>query len=77
MSNVYSLFLGDLTYFCTESNLYEEFGKFGKVLNVRVIRGKETMKTLCYGFVEYLEYENARAALNGMNGKLFHGRILK
>jgi RNA recognition motif-containing protein len=62
-----------LPYFCTETDLNETFKKIGNILNVRVIRNKETRRT----FVDFEYYEDAQTALNEMNGQLISRTDIK
>ena len=38
MRNPNELFVGDLSYFCGEEQLYDLFGQFGGILDVRIKR---------------------------------------
>jgi RNA recognition motif-containing protein len=72
-----SLFLGDLSIFCSEKDIEEAFGQFGEVVEVRIQRSKETSRALSYGFIEFAEPECAEAALNSMNYFVLKGRPLR
>jgi RNA recognition motif-containing protein len=72
-----SLFLGDLSLFCTEKDIEDAFGKFGKIVEVRIQRSKETARALSYGFIEFSEPAFAEAALNSMHNYVLKGRPLR
>ena len=73
----FCLFLGDLSYFCTEHDLQKAFGPFGAIVDIRIIRNKSTKKSLSYGFVEYNNASSAGAAMREMNGKIVCGRAIR
>jgi RNA recognition motif-containing protein len=72
-----SLFLGDLSIFCTEKDIEDAFHQFGEIVEVRVQRSKETSRALSYGFIEFAEPAFAEAALNSMNNYMLKGRPLR
>lgn len=74
-----SVFVGDLSYFCQEVDLYQLFRPFGEILRVTVVRGKDgktTKKTCYYGFVDFCNPSSAQSAIEAMQGKMFLGRNL-
>jgi RNA recognition motif-containing protein len=72
-----SLFLGDLSLFCTEKDIEDGFGRFGKIEGVRIQRSKETARGLLYGFIEFSDPAFAEAALESMNSRVLKGRPLR
>lgn len=72
-----TLFVGDLSIFCTEDDLRELFEKFGELSEVKIIRCEETKKNLSYGFVKYVETEAAVKANEELNGTMLCGRPLR
>jgi RNA recognition motif-containing protein len=72
-----SLFLGDLSIFCTEKDIEDAFHQFGEIVEVRVQRSKETARALSYGFIEFADSPSAEAALNSMNNYVLKGRPLR
>jgi RNA recognition motif-containing protein len=72
-----TLFLGDLSLFCTEKDIEDAFVPFGKIVEVRIQRSKETARALSYGFIEFSESDFAEAALNSMNNYVLKGRPLR
>lgn len=72
-----SLFVGDLSKFCTEANLESLFSTYGHVVEVKIKRNNTTGKTLSYGFVTFLTDESAALAMEHLNGYSFFGRNLR
>lgn len=71
-----SLFVGDLSFFCTEIELAGAFSRFGEVLNTEVKRSRGG-DSLMHGFVDFAHESNALLAIQHMNGQKFMGRKLK
>ena len=72
-----SLFIGDLSKFCTEGHLEDLFSPFGPIVEVKIKRNNTTGKTLSYGFVSFVNDESAVSALAALDGQTFHGRHLR
>jgi RNA recognition motif-containing protein len=72
-----SLFVGDLSIFCTEADMQRAFEPFGEIVEVKVMRCDETHKNLCYGFVKYASIENAQTAMDSLKSALLCGRPMR
>jgi RNA recognition motif-containing protein len=72
-----ALFVGDLSIFCSESDLSNAFSLYGTILDTKIMRCEETKKNLCYGFVKFNSTPIAAKAMQEMNGKLLCGRPLR
>jgi hypothetical protein len=70
-----TIFAGDLSYFCSEDDLFRFFAPLGRVLNVSIARKNEA--SLMYGFVEFESLETAEKIAQEYNGYLFMGRHLR
>lgn len=70
------LFVGDLSFFCTEDNLRELFSAFGDVIMAEIKRGKFG-DSLMHGFVELATSDAARESLQTLNDTKFMGRKLR
>ena len=71
-----TLFVGDLSKHCLESNLRQLFSRFGTIENVRIVRGKDSV-SLNYGFLIMSAEEEVLNAIKYVNGVLFMGRYIK
>jgi len=68
------LYVGNLSFDATESELKELFSQTGLVETVRIITDRDTGRSKGFGFVEM--QEGAEKAIAAINGKDFKGRIL-
>uniref|UniRef100_A0A3P9L589 RRM domain-containing protein n=2 Tax=Oryzias latipes TaxID=8090 RepID=A0A3P9L589_ORYLA len=71
------LFIGGLSFETNEDSLAAAFGKYGTIEKVDVIRDKETGRSRGFGFVKYDNVEDAKDALDAMNGKTLDGRAIR
>jgi hypothetical protein len=72
-----SLFIGDLHINCQEEEVQELFSSFGEVTSVKIMRSLETGRNLSYGFVSFLNKEDADEAIKGLHGYMLGGRKLR
>ncbi len=70
------LYAGNLSYDVTEEDLRVAFEAFGRVDSVSIIKDKYSGESKGFGFVEMPKSEEARNAIDGLNGKEFKGRTL-
>ena len=73
----FALFLGDLSIFCTESDVQEVFAPFGEIVSVKLQRSKDDSRGLSYGFISFTTKSAAAAAMNNVNGFVLKGRPLR
>ena len=69
------MFVGNLSFGTTESDLREAFQQFGTVESVAIINDRDTGRSKGFGFVEMSE-EDATKAIAQMNGSELNGRAL-
>ena len=70
------LYVGNLPYSTTEDDLRELFSPHGTVESAAVISDRDTGRSKGFGFVEMSTPEEAKAAMDALNGKDFGGRGL-
>ena len=70
------LYVGNLTYSVTSSDLQQMFEAYGTVQSAQVIMDRETNRSKGFGFVEMGTDQEAQAAIAGLNGKDMNGRNL-
>ena len=68
------LYVGNLSFQTTETELNELFAQAGAVETVRIITDRETGRSKGFGFVEM--QNGADQAIQQFNGKDFNGRAL-
>jgi RNA recognition motif-containing protein len=74
MSN--KLFVGNLSFNTTETQLRDEFAAHGVVEEVNLMMDRETSRPRGFGFITMSTPEEAQAAIAGLNGKSVDGRAL-
>jgi len=72
-----SLFVGNLSFQTTQSELTELFKAFGEVTRVQIATDRETGRARGFAFVEMPNDEEAAKAIAGLEGKAFGGRNLR
>ncbi len=70
------LYVGNLTYGATNSDLQTMFEPFGTVESAQVIMDRDTGRSKGFGFVEMGSDAEAQAAIAAMHGKEVEGRAL-
>ena len=71
------LYVGNLSFDSTESDLKELFGQAGTVVSCDLIMDRDTGKSRGFAFVEMSSEEEAKKAIADCNGKDVDGRTLK
>lgn len=69
------LYVGNMAFSTNEDALRNAFSQFGDVQEVTLINDRETGRPRGFAFVTMGD-EDARAAINGLNGKELDGRSL-
>jgi RNA recognition motif-containing protein len=70
------LYVGNLTWGVTDTQLQDMFTPFGTVVSAQVIMDRDTGRSKGFGFVEMGTDQEAQAAIAGMHGKQVDGRTL-
>jgi RNA recognition motif-containing protein len=72
-----NLYVGNLSYTTTEGSLRKAFEAFGAVDSARIIIDKMTDKSKGFAFIEMPNANEAKAAIEGLDGKDVDGRPLR
>ncbi len=72
-----NIYVGNLLREATEDDLRQAFEAFGQVTSAKIITDKYTGDSRGFGFVEMPNYQEAKSALSGLDGKDLKGRTLK
>jgi cold-inducible RNA-binding protein len=70
------LYVGNLAFGVSESQLQELFAPYGSVQRAQLITDRDTGRSKGFGFVEMTTDQEAQAAIGGMNGQMVDGRAL-
>ena len=70
------LYVGNLPYTATDSDLQRMFEAHGAVQSAQVVMDRDTGRSKGFGFVEMETGEAAQAAISALNGQDFAGRSL-
>ena len=70
------LYIGNLSFSTTESDLRQAFAAYGDVASCSVITDRETGRPRGFAFVEMASADAAASAIAEMNGKDLGGRTL-
>jgi cold-inducible RNA-binding protein len=70
------LYVGNLTYQVSSSDLEQLFSQFGSVESAQVIEDRDTGRSKGFGFVEMSSDSEAQAAIQGLHDQEHNGRRL-
>jgi cold-inducible RNA-binding protein len=70
------LFVGGISWDTNESSLTEFFSQAGKVVSANIISDRYTGKSKGFGFVEMETEEEAKTAIDKLNGQSLDGRSI-
>ena len=71
-----NLFVGNISFQTSESELQALFEPFGEVTRVQIMTDRETGRSRGFGFVEMANDDDAAKAIGALNGKELNGRAL-
>ena len=72
-----NIYVGNLPYAATETDLEELFGEYGQVATVTIIRDRNDGRSKGFGFVEMENQEDGERAIEALDGHEMIGRPLK
>jgi hypothetical protein len=70
------LYVGNLSYDVSESDLTDLFKGIGGVRNIEIVYNRNTHRSKGYGFVEMLHVDDAKRAVEVLHDQFFMGRKL-
>lgn len=71
------IYVGNLPFSSTESDLRSLFARHGDVTSVNVIMDRETGRARGFAFVEMAQEDSAREAIRALDGTDLDGRNLR
>lgn len=70
------LFVGNLSFDTTSADLESLFGECGSCESASVITDRDSGRSRGFGFVEMASHDEAQHAIETINGREVHGRML-
>ena len=74
---MYKLYVGGLPFSTTDEELAAAFGEHGKVASAKVIIDRDTGRSKGFGFVEFEDDAEGKAAETAMNESDLGGRTIR
>ena len=71
------LFVGNISWNLDWKQLKDIFGEYGEVAFTRVVTDKETKRSKGFGFVEFVNAEDAAKAKEALDGAEVDGREIR
>ena len=71
-----NMYVSNLSFNTSDTELNELFSKFGTVSSAKVITDRETGRSRGFGFVEMASEDEGKAAMTGLNNKEVEGRAM-
>lgn len=71
------LYVGNLTFSITDSELEKAFAEFGEVISATVVMDRISGRSKGFGFVEFANDEDADKAKIELDGKELKGRAIR
>ncbi len=72
-----NLYVGNLAFSTTTTDLESAFAAYGDVADAQVITDRDTGRSRGFGFVEMGSAEDAQKAISGLDGENIDGRAVK
>jgi cold-inducible RNA-binding protein len=70
------MYVGNIPYKATEEDLRELFSEYGEIESLKIIQDQYTGRSKGFGFVEMVEENDAKKAMEGLNGKEFMDKTI-
>jgi cold-inducible RNA-binding protein len=71
------IYVGNLSFTTTEDRLRQKFASFGEVSEVAIPTDRDSGRARGFGFVTMPNAEEAKAAMDALNGTELDGRPIK
>ncbi|KAJ2159543.1 RNA-binding protein Cwf29 [Coemansia sp. RSA 552] len=71
------VFVGGLPFDLTEGDVICVFSQYGEIVNINLVRDKETAKSKGFGFLQYEDQRSTILAVDNLNGTKVLGRTLR
>ena len=77
LKNSSTIYIGNLSFRTTETQLYQLFSFCGKIKRVIMGLNRITKQPCGFAFIEYLKSESAKIAKDTLSGSILDGRVIK
>ena len=71
------IYVGNLSYNTSESDINELFSSYGEIVSTKLIEDQFTGRSKGFAFIEMESDDCVMAAISGLNGKEVDGRNIK
>ncbi|MBL7776880.1 MAG: RNA-binding protein [Chitinophagales bacterium] len=71
-----NIYVANVSFRAREEDLKEVFARYGEVSSVKILKDRETNRSRGFGFVEMPNDDEARNAIEAVNGQEFQQRNL-
>ncbi|MGB4758524.1 MAG: RNA-binding protein [Candidatus Saccharimonadales bacterium] len=71
-----NLFVGGIAYSATDDDLAQHFAQAGTVVSAKIVVDRETNRSKGFGFVEMSSDDEAKKAIDTLNGTELSGRAI-
>ncbi|KAJ1990643.1 RNA-binding protein Cwf29 [Coemansia spiralis] len=71
------IFVGGLPYDLTEGDVVCVFSQYGEIVNINLVRDKETGRSKGFVFIQYEDQRSTILAVDNLNGLNLLGRVLR
>ncbi|CUM51694.1 uncharacterized protein AC631_03627 [Debaryomyces fabryi] len=72
-----TLFVGNLSFNAERDSLFNTFGEYGTVVSCRIPTHPDTQQPKGFGYVQFASVDEAKAALEALNGEYIDGRACR
>ncbi|EAZ63726.1 nuclear localization sequence binding protein, partial [Scheffersomyces stipitis CBS 6054] len=72
-----TLFIGNLSFNADRDNLFNIFGVHGTVISCRIPTHPDTQQPKGFGYVQFSSVDEAKAAMEALNGEYIEGRACR
>ncbi len=69
-----NIFVGNLSYAATETDLRQAFERYGRVRGVRILTDRASGRSRGFAFVDMSNLDDADEAITRLNGTMISGR---
>ena len=71
-----NIYVGNLSFDATETDIQNAFDPYGEVNSVNIIKDRDTGRSRGFGFVEMKDKQDGQTAIDGVNLKEIAGRAV-